>query len=346
MKNIMKILVFIASIFVYTTNVYARENIQIQAEISNVTNNVTNTFTYNIESFDTNPTGATNEPKTINLKLDNVSPDTNNKVNGIINIDFSNTNYTKTGDYYYKITEAASSNESTFPISKQEYTIIVRVSKTNDVMSKNVISQAIDYNFEKSDIVFTHNALFSYITIEAYADGIAQNLDQYFKYKISIYGNVGDRYYIHGQDSIVYFEDKKIYTTNYYEVKPGDDNYVYIYLKRNQKVTIGLICPECIEGSINQIMVGTKYSIEKISANNWNTTVNNDKELNYLELTVGENPDDNVLIINNEKSLDLVFDRLFLNYFPFIILIIFAVIGIIIIKYLNKRNDDDKDDNS
>ena len=343
MKNVIKMSIISLFSFTFISVAHARETIELTTEISDVTNKVNNVFTYEIEPLQDNPQGSTNEPTTMNLEFNNETPDINNKVKKTAYIDFSQANYTKIGDYFYKVKETNSSNPDTYPLSEQEYTVIVRVTKRGGVVYKDVVNQALDNESNKTDILFAHKPQYSYIIIESYTTGNTQNLDEYFKYKLSIYGNIGDRYFISGQDETVYFEDQKINTTNYYEVKEGSDNYAYIYLKRNQKVTIGLICPECVDGGTNQIMVGTKYTLQKLSARKWQTTINNQLNSDYMEFTVGANPEKNLIVIKNEQNYDVAITGLFVNYLPYICLIAFGVISIIVIKILKSRNDD-KDD--
>lgn len=345
MRYIVKSLVVSFALFMFVSTAEASESIQLTSEISNVSNKVNNIFTYEIVPFDTNPSGATNEPKTVTLEFTDVIPNNSYQVIANVNIDFSSTQYSKIGDYYYKIKEKASSNDISYPLSDQEYTIVVSVTKKNGEFYKDVLSQAFDGDANKTDILYSHSSQYSYINIEAYTVGNTQNLDEYFKYKIVIFGQTGDRYFISGQDNNVTFEGQTIVTTNYYEVKENENNFAFIYLKRNQKITIGLICPQCIDGGTNQIPIGTKYSLTKMSARKWYTTINNDANADYQEFVLGSNSDNNLVVIKNEQNYDVAITGMFLNYLPYVFLIVIAVVIILIFIIFKNRRDEDEEDN-
>ena len=200
------------------------------------------------------------------------------------------------------------------------------------------IAQVIDLETgEKTDLKFEHQTVLTYIKIQNQTEGSLSNTGEYFKYKLSILGNVGDRFKMVGQDSFITFEGRQIRTEDFYEVKEGEDNFVYIYLKGNQKLTIGLL-----DGNIKQIPIGTKYKIQKVGARKWNTFINGEEVVETDYLIATENPEENQITIVNHRDFDVAITGIFINILPFILLIALGVIRNILYNKKQKDEDDNK----
>ena len=103
---------------------------------------------------------------------------------------------------------------------------------------------------------------------------------------------------------------------------------MYIYLKKDQSITIGT------ENNINQIPIGTHYSIQKIGSRSWETTY--DVINNY---TTTDNDEDNYIIIINRRDYDVAITGVFLDILPFIILIILGIVGLILLRKIGNKDD-------
>lgn len=299
-------------------------SITLTDQILNTNNTVSNTFTYRITPDSNNKSGVSNEPTEVVVTLNNVKGH-NNIVSYDYEIDFSNVHYTNYGIYKYLIEEISSSDMQNYSISNEKYYIYVLYGSAGIT---SVYGQA--YNVtdnSKSDLIFNHNHNYTNIKITNTTEGKLSKTDEYFKFKLVINGKVGDRYYIDGQDPIIKFNKKNINTSNYYTVK-DKDNFVYIYLKKDQSITIGT------ENNINQIPIGTHYSIQKIGSRSWETTY--DVINNY---TTTDNDEDNYIIIINRRDYDVAITGVFLDILPFIILIILGIVGLILLRKIGNKDD-------
>lgn len=323
-KTVKLIILSMLTIFFSSTMTFAKENIVLTTSIDNVSNNITNTFKYKIEPIEY--TGAENEPKEITASFYSVKPNNHNVT--IKNyIDFSNTLFPNLGVYEYYVSEISSDDSITFPTSNQKYKIIVEVSLDKDNNKiKKVFSQAIDLdNNEKTDLTFSHSGRYSFITIENSVNGKMTSENDYFKYEVSIFGNIDDEYIINGQDETVYFEGKKINTTKVCKVR---DKKCYIYLKGNQTVTIGK------NGDILQIPIGAKYTITMIDTRKIDTKING-KDISKVDYLITDKGDNVISIDNNIEFVTVRW--IFINIFPYIILISLSIIGIILIIKTRKK---------
>jgi len=329
--------IFLLTKFTYATE--SNEKITLTTTVQNVSNDISNTFTYKIEPSIENQNDGITSPITFDVNFNQVTP--NEKKEAIVNseFDFSQIKFTQTGIYKYVITQIASSDKDTFPVSNQKYEIDVQVilDETNRTIVKYISSQAIDLSTnEKTNLKFINTPIYTYINVENYVTGKVPT-DEYFKYKIVVDGNIGDKYEIYGQDDVIIYENQKINTSNEYIVKAGEDNYIYVYLKDNQKITIGLT-----EDNTNQIKIGTKYKITKIGARKWNTYINDEETKDIDFLTTGENGLNNKIVIVNQRDFDVAVTGVFINILPYILLIVAGVVGVILINK-TKKNDDAND---
>ena len=340
MRILISLIIFMITILFANISfaVENNEKITLTSTINNVSNNISNTFTYQIEPVFGNPKGGLNETKTIEVKFDNVTPNANNQVSTNYEIDFSNIEFSEIGVYKYIVSEIDSSDKKTFPISNNKYEIYVQTTPDGEKIVKRVHNQALDINAnEKSNLLFEHEAKYTNIKVRNSLIGNLSNSNEYFKYKLTILGNVGDTFKITGQDKEVVFGGRKITTQDYYTIKEGQDNFVYIYLRKDQIAQIGLL-----GNGINQIPIGTKYKVEIIGARKWNTKINEvqTKETDFL--TASENPEENEVIVVNEADFDVAITGVFINILPFIILIIIGAVGVVFMVKSKKNDEDDK----
>ena len=105
----------------------------------------------------------------------------------------------------------------------------------------------------------------SYITLSKEVAGNMRETDKYFKFLVNIQGTSGAQYTITGQDSTITYNGSQVTTSSTYTV--GNTNYVY--LKDGQTITIGI----AINGTTNQVPVGTTYSIIEQDAEEYITTI-------------------------------------------------------------------------
>ena len=112
-----------------TNEEYLDVKIPITAEISGDFSEGNCVFAYKVEPYDTNPTGASNEPSSLVISVNSSDKISDNKYSKTEYLDFSNVNYQKTGSYLYKITEISSSYPGKYYISPKNYRIevIVRI---------------------------------------------------------------------------------------------------------------------------------------------------------------------------------------------------------------------------
>ena len=322
----------------------AEENreITLVSRIKNVYNTVSNVYTYKLEAEDELTRSVFEEPLYYEVKFDNIMPNSNNIATVSYDIDFSEANFEKLGYYKFIVSEVDSSDKEAFPISSEKYEIIVVVTcdENNQLIIKPV-EQVMDINSnEKTDLEFEHETVMTYINIEEYTHGklAEQDRNVYFKYKLTILGNVGNKYRILGQDKQVSFDGSTIITDDYYEIKEGQENYIYVYLKHGQRITVGIS-----DDDVNQIPIGTRYSLQKIGARKWNTTINDQLIKATDFLVAGVTPEQNLIVIVNERDFEVALTGIFINILPFAILIVLAVVGIaFLLRY--KKNDDEEDD--
>ena len=331
-KKILNYIFFITVFcFLSCTSVAAdSEKITLVANIDGVSNKISNTFEYKIQPVGDLANSNTENLKNVKVSFNNATPN-NKSVSSSYDIDFSNVNYTHLGVYEYVITETNSSDKQTFPVSTEKYKIFVEVTvNERDEIKKRVHPQVFDLNAdEKTDLVFNHKAKYTYISIQNNITGELAKNNEYFKYKISISGNLGDIYCISGQDNIVFYKGKRIITTKNYIVKSGDNNYVYVYLRGNQRVTIGLLDND------PQIPIGAKYELLKMDAGKWETSINGKREIKTNSLITKN--DDNLINIINKKSFVSSVIGVFINILPFIILMSLGISGIFIILKLERK---------
>ena len=308
------------------------KSINITKNVTNVNSNVNAVFNYRItEERSENPEGISGINENFSITFNNVEPE-GNVASVTKSLDLSSLTFTKVGDYYLKICEISSSDESVFPIDSKCYypLVMVRNELVNNTPTGNLIAtlNSSVYDGEnKTDAVFNTRPM-SYITINNSVTGDMASRDEYFKFKVTINDVVDDNIVIKNQDAVVTYNGEEIITSSTYD--PTGDN--YIYLKHDQSVTIG-------EGQMPQLLSGVSYTIEEVDHENYKTYINDSTEDNKL-LQVEklshiseENIND---FVNNYEAV--TFTGIIVNIMPYLLLLLVGITLFVLTrkKYANK----------
>ena len=323
------------------TNVKAA-GFNVTRNVTGVSNPVTNTFTYTVEEETGNPTTVAPPSGTYQINMTNqaVSSNTASKTVAplIAESVWTSLNYQQPGVYKFKVKETGTTNSTTYPLDTATYTVTIYV--TNELVSgvptgnliktyvgaqKNGTGTKIDGN---SNVTYTSEANLSQIRISSGVSGDAAQLNKYFKYKITINGNPGDTFTITGQDASVPYGDSTIPTSSTYTVGSTPQ---YVYLKGGQTAIIGL------NGSLEQIPVGTTYEIELMDADDYDTFINGSTTPSKTTgtMTVSNTVASNEVSFVNNKGIPAPTGMVF-KILPFIILLVISVVGLYIIMKTQK----------
>ena len=330
MKKKLLFLLFIFIFIITPKNTYAETNLKIKSIIPNIRNSINSTITYEIIPHAENPDKIDNDINSYTVDFTDTEV-IDNTITNESYIDFSNINYTIPGTYRYGIRQK-STNDKNIVLTNKTYEIYIEVTKDiDDNINIDVKQLIFDFaSLEKKELEYTNEVNYYYLSIKQKVDGEYKNhdLNTYFKYKITFNGKVGDQYTISGQDSIVYYDGENIETEENYIVKE-DNNYMYIYLKDNQEITIGRNGLD-----FNEIPEDIEYTITKIDASKWSTTING-KEIDTLTSKI--NNKKNEIIIINTRDYDDAVTGLLYNVLPFILIIILIVGSYIIYKKIKYK---------
>lgn len=117
----------------------------ITKQVKNVTNPVTNTFSFTVAADGNNPATVTGYTTSFTIPFSNVAPDAGTKIaEQTYELDFSNVEFPKVGDYYFKITETttgtatapattwSTNTDNIYPIDADEWYAYVSVRYVTD----------------------------------------------------------------------------------------------------------------------------------------------------------------------------------------------------------------------
>lgn len=318
-------------------------SLTITRNVKDVTNNVTNVFGYTITADSGNPLGATNEPTTATVTFNNVAPDSiTHKATQTSVVDFTGATYTKVGDYKYILQETSSTDTTTYPVMPTEYEMYVSVryavndqgQQTGALVATLIGQVTVKGDKTKTDIVYPNESVFTNITISKNVTGNMADQEEYFKFKLVVNGNTGDKYVIAGQDATVTYNNASVITNAEYTVGGGDQ---YVYLKHGQTITIGKL------GSLNQIKVGAKYQLIEQDADTYKTYINSSstdsKDSGELTTVEIKNVTDNkISVVNNKEETTLT--GVFIDMAPYIAIIVVAVLGMFFFVKTNNKKED------
>lgn len=186
------------------------KEVTITRNIKNVSNPVTNTFTYAIIEV-SKPTGAivSGMPDSTKVVFSSKEPDSStNIVTQTGTIDLSSVTFDKLGDYKFKITETDSSNETNFSVDNLVYYFNVEVRNevdNNNMPTGNLIVKLVPQatkgnSTTKQDIVYESEVKTTNLKISKAVTG--ERSDKYFEINLNISGNTADQYKISGNHSI------------------------------------------------------------------------------------------------------------------------------------------------
>lgn len=246
------------------------DTIPLKRTITNVSNKVTNTFGYTVVADAGNPTGAANEPVSASVSFSAASPDTNHSVLSTGVIDFSQTTYTKPGDYYYTVTEASSTDGSNFPIDSTSYTAIaaVRYAENGGVIDQNTLVVTLlqmvrNSSGAKVDALWTSAAPRTYSELVAHTTGNMADPTHCFAYTINVATGSG----ISAGDSFA-LSTNSTCSNNPTSVTVGTG--AVIYLKDGDTMQVGL------SGGVYELPIGSGYSVTLNDAEGYTATFNGD----------------------------------------------------------------------
>lgn len=235
-------------------------------KITNVTNNVTNTFTYTIAADASNPAGATGLPTSAQAVFNAVVPTGGTAtVNSAIN--FTNATFTTVGDYRFTITETGSTDPTNYPRSTETYTALVSV---RNVMAGNTPTGNLEVTLVQSmqnsagdkvtgTTTFTSSSNRTYAQISSAVAGNNADTNKCFKYQINIAAQAaapaGDVYKVSSTSTCA--------GSSANVTVGGASN--FIFLKAGESATIGL------NGTTNQMPLGVSYTVAKVGDTDYTT---------------------------------------------------------------------------
>lgn len=260
--------------------------IPITRKITNVSNPVTNTFSYTITPDTNNPTGATNLPSSATIQF-SASTVVNHVATATGNIDFSGASFSKPGDYYFTVSETSSSDPTNYPVDPTTYTAIasVRFNSNMDTLLVTLVQKMENSSSDKVDAIWSSAAPRTYFEIAASTTGNVADLDLCFNYVINIpTGNgiaTGDSFAVSTESSCA---------NNPTQITAGNDT--TISLKNGDTIKVGL------SDNVNQLPVGSGYSIKLSDAQGYTATFNG----NEMQVNVAQAVSD--LVAVNDPDFD------------------------------------------
>jgi len=340
----------VANTWANTAEYTGPSTITLSHEVSNVTNAVTNDFTYTITNT-VKPDGATvsGAPTTATVSFNNVTP-VDNKAKASTSINFANADFSKVGDYTFTITESTSTDATNYPIdaSKNDYSAIVQVryytDPTTNVADTSRYVAYIALENKDGDKIGSHTdstldatwgsaAARTYFQIGTTTTGNLSDPSTCFAYEISIpAGNgvtAGDEFAINSSTSC---------TGGATSVTAGTP--ATIYLKHGDSATVGQ------NGTTNQLPVGASYTITKTDTTDeyktyidGSTTESRTITKTTVPITDTNFASTSLTEIENNKNTDPM-TGIVTNVWTYIILMIVGFFGFIL---LARRKKDDEE---
>lgn len=360
------IAILFSSFVCFSSNVYAdtgytattipasatTKTLTITRDVKNVTNKVTNTFTYTIANV-SKPATATigSMPTTLDVTFTNVVPAASTKIaTATATLDFSSVTFDELGDYQFTVTETASTDATRYPIDSTK-TYYVYVSVRNELDGTNtptgnlvvtLLDQVKNNNTgDKTNLYFESTVEQTYIELSNRVTGNMARKDVYFPYTISFTDDrliEGDKFDVIGGS----------YASNPSQLTVGATNVVY--LKHGETITIGRT-----SAGLNQIPIGVKYDITEgtdtkseeyhtyIDGSTTDTKVMTQKTTVKVPTAGNEteetafNTNNKTAYVNNRETS--VVTGIFINVAPFALLIALAFVGIVIIRKTSKKEN-------
>ncbi|MCQ2571173.1 MAG: hypothetical protein MJ154_02925 [Candidatus Saccharibacteria bacterium] len=255
----------------------------------------------------------------------------------------------KVGNYTFTISEKESSDELNFPHdSENKYDIYFQVTNKLDEnneptgeLNVELLDQMYSYKTESKVPLranFESVANYTYITLQNKVSGAGADSEKYFKYKIT-FENLADdaELTIAGQDPTVEYNGETI-TTVYSQ--RNSDGPVYVYLKHGQTATIGRY--ESDKVLAHELPQNVSYTIEKMdNDDDYLVTLDNSEATAVTKTVAGINADEfttnNTTIAGNNRDAT-VNTGVFVESWPFMIVVAFGLGGFVIFRRLSRVN--------
>ena len=324
-----------------TTNTDAAK-ITITRKVEDVSSAVTNTFGYTVTADSSNPGTVTGAPTTASIAFSSVSP-TSNVATATTQLDFTGVTFSKLGTYKFKVEETSSTNSTLYPVdSSNYYTVIVEVRNTVDTTDSKTITSdcgsvtllqtayknnAGTDDTTKSAIEFS-SAVKTHFTISKTVTGNMGDRDEYFKFKVTV--STAGAYTIDcTTTSGITYDGNSVTQPTAYDTT-GD---TYVYLKHGESCTVGLSA-----SSDEEIPASYTWEVVEQDATDYTTYVNSGSTATKTKASAAldTTPSNNVAAFeNNQESSTLT--GLFLNIWPFILLVVIGGSGLYAIKKTSKE---------
>jgi hypothetical protein len=313
---------------------------RITRKVTGVSNPVTNTFTYSIAATSGNPGTATGYPTSATIAMNNTAV-SSRVATATTDLDFTSTTFSELGDYYFTVSETASTDVTNYPLDSHSYRVVASVrnelnASSNTPTGKYIVTIAansVDADDNKADAAganaFTSEAARTYIEIHQKVEGNMAKADDCFTYTISIpavagKAAAGDTYPVVNNSSC---------TGSSANVTVGSSNNK-IVLKMSDSATIGK--RESQAGS-DYIPVGLEYTIS-IDDSKGYTTYFDQVQANSVSKTTAlyDNGAIHTTILSTNNADPNT--GILMNLWPFVALILLAGVGTVIVVNKSKKN--------
>ena len=314
----------------------------IKREITGANTKVNNTFTYTITPDTNNPAAVTGLP-TPTIVFSDVEPGA--VVSASADINFGTVSFTKVGDYYFTITETASTNVSNYPVSTDSYTAYVsvrNVTGANGALTGEHVAllgtpritnggKVNDYTGTDTEVVFDGGIARTYVEISKTVAGNAADEDECFAFDLTFtYADaVGVNYK---------FNSNTTCTGNPASV--SGNGTTTVYLKHGDTATVGY--NNATNPVSYEVPIGSTWSVKENGADTYNTYFDGSSDITTNKtsatkttVTVGDTNfnTNNKIAIKNEKQDNSTPTGIVFSILPFIII---AMIGIFGAAYVAK----------
>ena len=351
MKKILNLSLILVAIFVSSLvlNVKAAgtvtwsgpSKVVIERTVENVSNPITNTFTYTFCSVGTGA-GCTIDNTIVFNGSEAVS---DNKVVKTKDLTFDGFTYTKPGDYTYTLTETATSNDAYPKDDVNNYTIVVSVRNevdANNIPTGNFTASLVLKDKDGEKVTTTgsnppkaefvngiNDSNFGHLVVSKTVKGTSADVNEYFPITVT-FGD-SNTYSITGVDQSVVYNGSTI--ANPTETTNGTAT---IYLKNGQSATIGRSGSG--SSAFDTIPVNTTYSVSENKGTYTATyKVNNGSEVtgdSFSNASVASGS--NLVAFTNTKNSSPV-TGVIVNVVPYILLVVVAICGTLIYTTLKAR---------
>ncbi len=320
------------------------KNIILRREISGVKNYVDVAFRYELLADENNPAAVGNMPDERQSISVNTMPNSHNVATGTAAINMAPLEFSELGDYKFTVREIYSSDPENYPVDEEHlyyFYVSVRNEVVNNVPTGNLVAtlipQARNYDTgEKTSIVFSGQAVRTYMELSKNVTGNLANTEEYFKFLVKINGRAGDSYTIDGQDANVTYGGENITTTSNFVVS---DDGIEVYLRHGQTIRIGQDADGMLE-----MPIGATYTIQEIDAEDYSTTVDGSEgkitgtKTTAVLLEGDILPDSNQTeFVNNKNSA--VLTGVTLAMIPAVVLIVTMFTGAVVVRKIKKSSN-------